>query len=89
MEEQIERLDDKALAQAGKPAPTETTVDAKNAPSPSNEASGNSVKTPSNEPEENNQKVGATPSPFMGWIIWGPAVILGAGVLVLLFGRKK
>ena len=89
LEEQVERLDDKALTQAGKPAPTETTVDAKNAPSPSNKASGNSVKTPSNEPEENNQEVGATPSPFMGWIIWGSAVILGAGVLVLLFGRKK
>ncbi|MBI61688.1 MAG: hypothetical protein CMO79_04720 [Verrucomicrobiales bacterium] len=89
LEEQIERLDDKALAQAGKSPQPETTVDAKNAPAPANEASVNSVKTPSNKLEKNNQESGATPSPFMGWIIWGPAVILGAGVLVLLFGRKK
>ena len=89
LEEQIERLDDKALAQAGKSPQPETTVDAKNAPAPANEASVNSVKTPSNKLKKNNQESGATPSPFMGWIIWGPAVILGTGVLVLLFGRKK
>ena len=89
LEEQIERLDDKALAQAVKSPQPETTVDANNESFPSNETSVNSVKTPSNEPEENNEEAGATPSPFMGWIIWGPAVILGAGVLVLLFGRKK
>jgi hypothetical protein len=89
LEEQIEKLDDKALTQTGKPALTETTVAAKNESSPSSESSVNSVETTSNEPEENNEKTAATPSPFMGWIIWGPAVILGAGVLVLLFGRKK
>ena len=89
LEEQIEKLDDKALTQTGKPDLTETTVAAKNESSPSSESSVNSVETTSNEPEENNEKTAATPSPFMGWIIWGPAVILGAGVLVLLFGRKK
>ena len=89
LEEQIEKLDDKALTQTGKLALSETTVAAKNESSPSSESSVNSVETTSNEPEENNEKTAATPSPFMGWVIWGPAVILGAGVLVLLFGRKK
>ena len=58
LEAQIERLDDKALAQAGKPAPIETTVAAKNEPSPSSESPVSPVKTPSNESEENNEEAG-------------------------------
>ena len=92
LEEQIEKLDDQALAQTGTPALTETATSSKKE-SPLSASTGepavNPEKTPTAQPAENEEKPVATPSPFLGWVIWGPIVILGAGILVLFFGRKK
>ena len=92
LEEQIEKLDDQALAQTGTPALTETATSSKKE-SPSSVSTGppavTSEKNPSAQPAENKAKPVATPSPFLGWVIWGPVVILGAGILVLILGRKR
>ena len=92
LEEQIEKLDDQALAQTGTPTLTETATSSKKE-SPLSASTGepavNSKKTPTAQPAENKEKPVATPSPFLGWVIWGPVVILGAGILVLILGRKR
>ena len=92
LEEQIEKLDDQALAQTGTHALTETAASSKKESSLSTstgEPAVNSEKNPAAQPAENKGKPVATPSPFLGWVIWGPVVILGAGILVLILGRKR
>ena len=89
LEEQIEKLDDQALAQTSNPTETDSVSNKESSGEAKGEPSVSPEKTSTDKPAESNEETIGTPSPFLGWIIWGPAVILGAGILVLLFGRKK
>jgi len=83
LEEQIQQLDNKAMTQVANPDQTGAT-DTSKGKSPLT-----SKAAPIDLQDRNKEETAATPSPFLGWIIWGPAAILGAGILILLLGRKK
>ena len=83
LEEQIKQLDNKAMTQVANPDQAEAT-DTSKGKSPLT-----SKAAPIDLQDRNKEETAATPSPFLGWIIWGPAAILGAGFLILLLGRKK
>ena len=83
LEEQIQQLDNKAMTQVANPDQTGATDNSKG------KSPLNSKATPIDLQDRNKEETAATPSPFLGWIIWGPAAILGAGILILLLGRKK
>ena len=89
LEEQIEKLDDQALAQTSNPAEGGSVSNKESSGEAESEPSANTEKPSTDKPAENKEETVVAPSPFMGWIIWGPIAILGAGILVLLFGRKK
>ncbi len=89
LEEQIEKLDDQALAQTSNPTETDSVSNKESSGEAKGEPSVNTEKPSTDKPAENKEETVVAPSPFMGWILWGPIAILGAGILVLLFGRKK
>ena len=83
LEEQIKQLDNKAMTQVANPDQAEATDTSKGKSPLASKAA------PIDLQDRNKEETAATPSPFLGWIIWGPAAILGAGILILLLGRKK
>ena len=83
LEEQIKQLDNEAMTQVANPDQTGATDTSKGKSPLASKAA------PIDLQDTNKEETAATPSPFLGWIIWGPAAILGAGILILLLGRKK
>lgn len=83
LEEQIQQLDKKAMTQVTNPDQTGATDTSKGKSPLTSKAATIDLQ------DRNKEETAATPSPFLGWIIWGPAAILGAGILILLLGRKK